>query len=156
MVEHSRGGDHHVDDIVYAERGLEVPTVVHEVTPDHLFAEADGLRYAMGGGDPFKVGEDLGAGREAVAPFGVRGEGVGVERRRDVARHPRVRVGPPGATEAVGLLVDRDVGVAVLPELDRGQDSRHAGADHGEAEVPSARCQAHLGRVHGGDGHGGQ
>ena len=61
VVEHSGGGNHNVDHVVCAERGLDVPATVQEVAPDHLFAEADRVHHAMGLRDILEVAEDLGA-----------------------------------------------------------------------------------------------
>src|SRR5262249_52456086 len=59
--------------------------------------------------------------------------------RRHVAGEAGIRVLTPGATEAVGLLVDDDVIAARLPKPDGGENAGHPGTDDRDAERRSER-----------------
>src|SRR5262249_60447200 len=59
--------------------------------------------------------------------------------RRHVAGEAWIRVLTPGATEAVGLLVDDDVIAARLPKPDGGENAGHPGTDDRDAERRSER-----------------
>ena len=120
-----------------------------------LLAEADVVDHAVLAGDPLEVGQDLVARREGVAPVRVEGERVAVEVRRDVAGDARVGVLPPGAPEAIGLLVDDQIGQAGLPQLDGAEDPGHPRPDDHHPQVPLPRPHARsLAEQGGSPGHG--
>ena len=135
MVQHARRGDDDVDHVMAAGRGLDVPTTVDELAADDTFTEAGVLGETVVGRDPFEVGPDLVARREAVTPFGVGRERVAVEMGRHVAREPGVGVLAPRAAEAIRLLVDGEVGEPGFLQLDAAQDAGHARADDREPQL---------------------
>ena len=129
MVEHPGGGDDHVDHVAVPGGRRHGPPSVGEGTADDRIAEADPRHDAPILGHPLEIGTDLGAGGEPVAPFGGRGKGVGVQVRRDIAGQPRIGVLPPGPPDALGLLVDREIGEAGLGQPDGTENPGHTGAD---------------------------
>ena len=126
MVEDARCGDHDVDLVAVAARRLELPAPVLELAARDLVAEADELVDLVLARHALEVGLDLPTRGEAVAPLGIGLERVAVEVGRDVAADPRIGVLPPGAADALGLLVHRDVGEAGLVELDGAHDAGHS------------------------------
>ncbi len=94
----------------------------------HLSAGADLLQHPETPRDTFDVRLDLGLGRVTARPA-VGREGELVEVRRDVAGSAGVGVGVPDPANAIGLLEDCDVLVALATKRGRGPDAAEAAAD---------------------------
>ena len=80
---------------------------------------------------------DLPLPGEDPAPPRVGGEGVGVQRGRNIAGAPRVGVLPPGSPELRRLLQHHKVTPALLAQPDRGTDAGEPGADHHRLHIPA-------------------
>ena len=136
MMEDAGRGDDHVDLVPVTGGRGDPPAAFHEFTAGDLVSEADAREDAVLLGNPFEVGLDLLAGREAATPFGPQRERVGVEMGRHVAREARIGVLTPGASDPVALLVDGEITETRLGQLDRGEDPRHPGPDDRTAQRP--------------------
>ena len=148
MVQHAGSGNHDVDIVAVPALRLDVPRAVVEPAARDRVAEPDLPLDVVLVRDTLEVPLDLVARRESVAPFGRGRERIGVEVGRDVAREPRIRVLPPRPTDTVRFLVDGEVREAGVLQLDRAEDSGHAGADDREpqcAAVVDQRCAPSLG-----------
>ena len=73
--------------------------------------------------------------RIEMRPFVARLEGVGIEMVRRVDAAAGIVVLVPGPAAGVVLLDDRERDAGLL-QLDRGQDTRHAGTDNHDVEIP--------------------
>ena len=149
VVQHPRGRDHHIHDVVRAGRRLQVPTAVDELAPVDALAESHAVDHPVVPRHPFEVRVDLRTGRERVAPLGVGRERIRVEVRRHVARDTGIGVVPPRTADPVALLVDHDVVEPGLGQLDGGQDAGHPGADHGKSQRSSVLRIDHGGTLCG-------
>ena len=104
-----------------------------------LGAEPDVVRDVEAVHAVLEVGEDLGLLGELPGPVDVGRERERVEVRRHVAGGAGIRVVPPGAADAVGLLVDRERLDAGPLQLDAHADAAEAGADDRDARRRRAR-----------------
>jgi hypothetical protein len=148
VVEDTGRSDDEVPDVGRSIGHRDRPTPAVELAASDLLAVSNQHVDSIASGNVLEVRLDLRARRESVAPLRIQGEGVAVEMGGDVAGDAGVRVLPPRPTEAIGLLVDREVVEAGLPQLDRAEDSRHPGSDNEEARAGIGRigeCRMHIG-----------
>ena len=104
----------------------------------HLGRELDVFADAEHIGTLLEVAVQHVLRREVERPVVSLCEGVAVVVIRVVDATPRIRVLPPGATDA-GVLVDDHERHARLLQPARGDQARHAGADDQDAEVDTGR-----------------
>ena len=131
------GRDQHVDHDGLTVADLDGPFArrLVERGSGHLGAEPDVAAHVVLVGDVMDVIEDGRLPGEAMRPARVGLEGVGVERRRHIARRARIGVLPPDAADVVGLLEDDDVVVPALLQLDGGGKAAEPRSDDGDRRL---------------------
>ena len=133
QVQRARGG-HHGPRLVAAHFAVlnghdgPAPGVVVPVHPLDRAAVPDVLVHTVLAGAHPQVVPDLLLRREEAAPVRVQLEGVGVERRRHVARAARILVVAPGPAEVIALVQDEEVIESRLLQRDPHPDAAEPGS----------------------------
>ena len=128
QVQRTRGG-YHGPRLVAAHFAVlnghdgPAPGTVVPVHPLHRAPVADVLVHAVLVGARPQVVPDLLLRREEPAPVRVQLEGVGVKRRRHVARATRVLVVAPGPAEIIALVQDHEIVESRLLQRDPHPDA---------------------------------